>query len=137
MNSATDFWQNIDPLDRCLVWTGNVGADGYGRLRWAGKMVKAHRLAFFLMEGHWPEPVARHRCPRRDTLCVLHVIEGSYSDNSMDAVQDGTHRQTRKTHCDHGHEFTEANTYLREHPRARMCRTCNRDRKRVARAAAA
>jgi hypothetical protein len=34
----------------------------------------------------------------------------------------------RKTHCKHGHEYTEANTYVWRG--ARICRACNERRRR-------
>ncbi len=38
------------------------------------------------------------------------------------------HTKQPKTHCKHGHEFTEANTYLWQSVRGpiRVCRACNR-----------
>lgn len=47
----------------------------------------------------------------------------SHSGNSVDQVRHGTHRNTRKTHCVRGHEFTVENTYVRPKG-SRMCRTC-------------
>ncbi len=36
---------------------------------------------------------------------------------------------TRKTHCIHGHEFTEENTYHpTKRPEGRYCRQCKRDK---------
>lgn len=34
----------------------------------------------------------------------------------------------RKTHCDYGHEFSDANTYRRRDTPGRQCKTCNRVR---------
>jgi len=31
--------------------------------------------------------------------------------NMRDSIEHGTHRSTQRTHCDHNHELTEANTY--------------------------
>jgi hypothetical protein len=50
---------------------------------------------------------------------------GSHSQNSVDQVAHGTHRNVRKTHCDRGHEFTPENTYSRG-PGRRTCLLCKR-----------
>jgi hypothetical protein len=40
-----------------------------------------------------------------------------------------------KTHCPHGHEYTPENTYVNPNPDGgRICRTCKRQRDRLARA---
>lgn len=58
---------------------------------------------------------------------------GTNSDNQRDSVEHGTHHQARKTHCDNGHAFDEANTLRTK--RGRQCRTCHRIRARQRRAA--
>lgn len=50
------------------------------------------------------------------------------SANMLDAVRNGTHQATRKTHCPQGHEYTPENTSV--HGRKRSCRTCGRLRAR-------
>ena len=54
--------------------------------------------------------------------------------NMRDALVDGTHRSVTRTHCIHGHEMTEENTYYERRMSAdgngvktrRRCRQCNR-----------
>jgi len=55
---------------------------------------------------------------------------GTKSDNCLDSVRHGTHRNARKTHCAQGHEFTPENTYPRNGGRGRGCRECKRERDR-------
>lgn len=50
---------------------------------------------------------------------------GSRSENTIDQVVHGTHRNIRKTHCKRGHEFTAENTYVRGHHN-RTCLACKR-----------
>lgn len=48
---------------------------------------------------------------------------GTRSENFLDTVRHGTHRNARKTHCPRGHPYIEVNTYVP--PRGgRICRTC-------------
>lgn len=45
-------------------------------------------------------------------------------------AQDCGHR--KRTHCPHGHRFTDANTYINPSHGGRKCRTCIRERERNA-----
>jgi hypothetical protein len=55
-----------------------------------------------------------------------HRLESSKRFYAKTDVQHGTHRNSRKTHCKHNHEFTEENTYIRPDGRGRMCKKCSR-----------
>lgn len=75
--------------------------------------------------------------PRPVGLCGLHANDiptdnrlsnlrwGSISENGYDAVRNGRHPNSRKTHCKHGHEYTPENTG-RTGRGTRFCRTCSR-----------
>lgn len=54
---------------------------------------------------------------------------GTSRENSYDIVRHGRNRNANKTHCNHGHEFTEANTY-RQSSGGRGCVECSRRVKR-------
>lgn len=122
--SPERFWERTATEGDCVVWTGTLYRNGYGCARWDGKGRLAHRLAFFLRMGRWPDGILRHLCNNR--RCVLHVVEGTYSENTLDSVAAGTHNLASKTHCVRGHEFTEANTRRSADGRKRWCRTCDR-----------
>jgi hypothetical protein len=54
------------------------------------------------------------------------------SANSADAVRNGKHPKTAKTHCPRGHEYSVENTYRRPGaPNKRYCRICTREKNRV------
>lgn len=59
------------------------------------------------------------------------------SANTLDKVAHGNHPMASRTHCVNGHEFTEANTYLRPGRGGRSCRACWADRRAQRKAAAA
>lgn len=50
---------------------------------------------------------------------------GTRSENAQDTLKHGRHNMASKTRCKHGHEFTEANTFIDNLGR-RICRTCQR-----------
>ena len=50
---------------------------------------------------------------------------GTDSENKHEAVTNGRNGEAKRTHCDNGHEFTEANT--RWYRGYRCCRQCKRE----------
>lgn len=51
--------------DVCWWWCGSCNSNGYGTLRWEGKMVLAHRLFYFLVFGPIPKrKLILHACER-------------------------------------------------------------------------
>lgn len=81
-------------LKPCKLWTGAVRGNGYGQLRTAGKVRKAHREAYRAANGlTWDDmeavPVVRHTCDNR--LCVEpeHLLGGTQSQNMHDKKRPG------------------------------------------------
>lgn len=115
-----EFRQSYKQEGDCLIWTRATGTScglTYGYVWWEGKLRVAHRVAFLLHHKRWPNGVAHHEC--RNTLCGNweHLTEMSRSDHSF------THNKNTKTHCMHGHEYTEKTTYHRPGG-GRTCRIC-------------
>lgn len=55
---------------------------------------------------------------------LLNLRYGTRSENRIDSVKHRTHRNSRKTHCPSGHEYTPENTYSGPGRKERQCRTC-------------
>lgn len=71
--------------DECLLWPFSKHESGYGRLQFKGRLVGAHRLAFYLTHGHWPVPEGCHSCDTPACFNPIHIFEGTRQDNMEDA----------------------------------------------------
>jgi hypothetical protein len=139
-------FSRLQPMPNgCIEFVGNrLPPWGYGILtlgpRGDRKMLRAHRVAWELNNGPIPEGVEIcHRCDNPPCCNPDHLFAGTKADNMRDMSRKGRSRNSKKTHCDNGHEFTPENTI----PRAlttsgkvgRRCRTCAREGARQHRAA--
>ena len=91
---ADRFWAKVQKTATCWIWTGRRDRNGYGLIRKGGATAgyaKAHRVAWFLATGRWPDPNALHRCDNPPCVRVHadHVFEGTQAVNIADAIQKG------------------------------------------------
>ena len=122
------FWNSVAvPVqgEECWIWTGSIrGTMGYGEFNANYKHYVAHRVAFELAsKSRVPaDMVLDHKCrePRCCNPLHLEVVtnrENILRGRGVSAVN------SKKTHCQKGHEFTEANTLARRgHRECRQCR---------------
>ena len=63
-----------------------------------------------------------HTCDNRVCINPGHLFLGTQQDNIRDRVKKG--RNKNPTHCAHGHEYTEENTYIspKGHKDCKRCR---------------
>lgn len=67
---------------------------------------RVHVLVLAAFVGPRPEgQMGRHLDDDTDNNALPNLAWGTNSDNMLDAVRNGTHREARKTHCIRGHEF--------------------------------
>lgn len=88
-DDVTRFRSKVDTAsgpDACWPFLGGRDGHGYGIVRFQGKPAKAHRVAFFIEHGRWPEPMACHRCDNRPCCNPSHIYEGTATDNVRDMV---------------------------------------------------
>lgn len=126
---TTRFWARVaigNPED-CWEWQGSLRGDGYGQFYAAGKHRAVHRFSHYIATYEIP-PVVRHKCDNRRCCNPHHLEGGTQTDNMRDVVDRGRHYYANKTHCPHGHEYTQENTYTRP-TGGRECRVCRRIRK--------
>lgn len=83
-----------------------------------------HRLVLTTFVGECPdEHQACHRDGNGSNNHLLNLYWGTRSQNQLDTVTHGTHKNSRKTHCPQGHPYDEANTRLYRN-KWRYCRAC-------------
>jgi hypothetical protein len=87
-----NFWSRVDTsngFDACWPWTGRKDRDGYGVLYFEGKERRAHRVAFYLTNGRWPEPCCLHDCDNPPCCNPDHLHEGTQPQNIHECVERG------------------------------------------------
>lgn len=84
------FWRFVQKSDGCWLWLGTKSADGYGSIRHAGKMRKAHRVAYELMRGVIPDGgQICHHCDNPACVNPDHLFVGTNRDNMIDRQRKG------------------------------------------------
>lgn len=119
----------------------SINTNGYLRVQLAvggGRYVwrYVHRLVAEAFHGTRPPGlVVRHLNGDALDNRAQNLCWGTPSENAYDRVRHGTHHEAKKTHCNSGHPFDEANTRL--YRGRRYCRACSliSQAKRRARAA--
>lgn len=82
-----------------------------------------HSLVLDAFAGPCPDGMeGRHlNGDHRDNV-LANLVWGTGSENTLDQVRHGTHRNARKTHCPRGHEYD----YVAPGTNRRQCKTCRR-----------
>jgi hypothetical protein len=83
------FWSKVDKngpvpehrpeLGPCFMWIGSKNR----------RLEFAHRVAFLLAHGRWPEPNALHKCDNPSCVRAEHLFEGTQAANMADMFAKG------------------------------------------------
>lgn len=114
-------YSRICPVTGCWLWTGGIDSDGYARVQ----SERAHRASYETFVGLIPYGTEiDHECRVRHCINPDHLRAIPHAEN-VRCGDSGKHLSDR-THCDHGHEFSVANTIILPGTAGRACRECQR-----------
>ena len=94
----------------CIEWTGSLTHNGYGQFskrigKGAQTTIRVHRWLYERERGPIPPGlVIDHLCLNKACVNVNHLEAVTVAENNRRAGKG------QQTHCQRGHEFTEANT---------------------------
>lgn len=110
----------------CWQFRGHLDPQGYGRLCRGGHRL-AHRVYYTELVGAIPEGlVIDHLCRQHGCVNPAHLQPVAVLVNWWRG-ESPTRLNVEKTHCPHGHAYTEDNLVPSARKRGRACRTCHRE----------
>jgi hypothetical protein len=80
------FWARLKKTKRCWLWTGARHKDGYGQLKYKGRHMLAHQVAWELTQGDRNGRCVLHKCDVRMCARPSHLFLGTRRDNSDDMI---------------------------------------------------
>jgi hypothetical protein len=93
------FWSKVDKSGDCWEWKAHIGRHkrgGYGRFRFRGQAVGAHRVAYILARGEIaPGMCVCHTCDNRICVNPDHLWLGTSADNTADMDAKGRRGKPR------------------------------------------
>jgi hypothetical protein len=135
---AERFMRFVQVSPDCWVWTGNRH-QGYGQFlvgsrKDGTRRVKgAHVVSYELFNGEIPSGLELdHLCRNRACVNPAHLEAVPHKDNCLRSPIAVWRARKARTHCKHGHEYSEANTHV-EKDGSRSCRTCDTNYERTTR----
>lgn len=121
---------SIDEQTGCWVWEGAL-TRGYGMMGvpLTRKTRNAHVLSYLAWYGFPGEGLTLDHevCDRTNCVNPDHLVPKPTWDNTKRSDSNPFAVKSKATHCIHGHEFTEENTYIHPTRGTRHCEQCKKD----------
>jgi len=81
------FWGHvkIGSASGCWPWKRFIAPNGYGRFKWNGAIISAHRFAYLASSGSIPDgQLVLHHCDNKSCCNPIHLYLGTHQDNMND-----------------------------------------------------
>lgn len=92
------FWSKVDRgqgPNACWLWNGSRNEHGYGKVRIANRLFRAHHVAWIMTFGELPAgrgyhgTCVLHRCDTPACVRPTHLFLGTQHDNVLDMLRKG------------------------------------------------
>ncbi len=124
------FLSYVNKTSTCWLWTGALGAGGYGKFTSRKVTHLAHRFLYEKIVCKVPSGLQLdHLCRVRNCCNPDHLEPVTPRINTLRGMTLQA-ENAAKTNCPYGHEFTEENTYV-DTRGSRRCRTCRNEESRT------
>jgi hypothetical protein len=113
MNPVVRFRSHVaqgDP-DQCWEWRKSKDKDGYGKTFFAGTFQQAHRVAFYVENGHWPK-FCCHHCDNPACCNPAHLYDGDGKTNAQDRLRRGRQDDRRGDRNPNSHASKSARQHV-------------------------
>jgi hypothetical protein len=114
----------------CIIWTGSIRRNGYGRFRYNGKIGTAHRWIYQYHHGEISKKLyIDHICRVKSCVNINHLRAVTPKQNAIENNVGPIAINAVKTKCVNGHEYTKDNLYTTPNG-YRACKECRKNNMR-------
>lgn len=93
------FWNKVNKTRTCWLWTGVLGASGYGLYDIKNKVYTVSRLSALhhgLIKDYKEKILVCHKCDIRNCVNPKHLFPGTHKDNTQDMMNKKRNKYSTK-----------------------------------------